>query len=108
MQAEVGWRRENIPHRVSSTALLPASDVCIKRLHLSQISSFQKRSCSPSISLGDSGLIHTTDILVCQLGANHSINTYARSVLRTQINNTISDFKKFISERGDGKISSLY
>lgn len=60
-----------------------------------------KRSCSHSISLRDSELIHSTDILVCLLDANHSINIYVRSMFGTQMNNSIPDLKKFISDRGD-------
>lgn len=78
--------------------------IWINRLHLSQISWFQKRSCSLSISLRDSELIHSTDILVCLLDANHSINIYARSVFGTQMNNIIPDLKKFISDRRNEKI----
>lgn len=66
------------------------------------------RSCSRIISLRDSELIHSTDILVCLLDANHSINIYARSVFGTQMNNIIPDLKKFISDRGDEKIRVIY
>lgn len=63
-----------------------------------------KKICSHSISLRDSELIHSTDILVCLLDADHPIHIYARSVFGTQMNNIIADLKKFISVRGDEKI----
>lgn len=76
----------------------------MNRLPLSQISPSPKWSCSYSISLSDSKLIHSTDILACLLDANHCINIYARSVFETQMNNIILDLKEFLSDRGDEKI----
>lgn len=78
--------------------------IFMNRLPLSQISQSPKWSCSYSISLSDSKLIHSTDILACPLDANHSINIYARSVFETQMNNIILDLKESLSDRGDEKV----